>query len=115
MNYGYTILLSAFNREIAGLGFNTQLGLAHKSEFNQFNLSCDLVEPFRVIVDKAVFGKDNCQLTPDFKRYLCDILNREIKIDDKYFVVNDAIGIYAKSVFNALEDGDTSKIKEYEF
>lgn len=31
LNYGYTILLSAFNREIAGLGFNTQLGLAHKS------------------------------------------------------------------------------------
>lgn len=115
LNYGYTILLSAFNREIAGCGFNTQLGIAHKSEFNQFNLSCDLVEPFRVIVDRAVFGKDNCELSPDFKRYLCDVLNREIKIDGKYYVVSDAIGIFVKSVFNALEEGDLTKLKEYEF
>ena len=46
LNYGYGILLSAVNREIVARGYLTQCGICHRSEFNQFNLSCDLMEPF---------------------------------------------------------------------
>ena len=35
LNYGYAVLLSAFNREVVANGYNMQLGLAHKNEFNQ--------------------------------------------------------------------------------
>ena len=42
LNYGYGILLSAVNREIVARGYLTQCGICHRSEFNQFNLSCDL-------------------------------------------------------------------------
>ena len=49
LNYGYAVILSAFNREIVANGMNTQLGIAHKNEFNAFNLSCDLMEPFRIL------------------------------------------------------------------
>ena len=52
LNYGYTILLSAFNREIAACGYATQLGLHHDNVFNQFNLSSDLMEPFRILIDR---------------------------------------------------------------
>ena len=54
LNYGYGIILSAFNREVVANGYVTQLGLFHDNMFNQFNLGSDLMEPFRPIVDKKV-------------------------------------------------------------
>ena len=42
LNYGYSILLSAFAREIVASGYITQLGLFHDNMFNQFNLASDL-------------------------------------------------------------------------
>ena len=56
LNYGYGILLSAFNREIAANGYLTQLGLFHDNMFNHFNLGSDLMEPFRPLVDRIVYG-----------------------------------------------------------
>ena len=43
LNYGYSLILSAFNRAIVACGFSTQLGIAHHNVFNHFNLSCDFV------------------------------------------------------------------------
>ena len=54
LNFGYSILLSAFNREVSSHGYLTQLGIFHDNMFNHFNLSCDLMEPFRVLVDRCV-------------------------------------------------------------
>ena len=54
LNYGYSVILSAFNREIVSQGYMTQIGLFHDNMFNHFNLSCDLMEPFRVLVDRLV-------------------------------------------------------------
>ena len=54
LNYGYSLILSAFNREIAANGYLTQLGIFHDNMFNHFNLSCDLMEPFRILVDREV-------------------------------------------------------------
>ena len=36
LNYGYSIILSAFTREITANGYITQLGLFHDNMFNQF-------------------------------------------------------------------------------
>lgn len=54
LNYGYGLLLSAVNREISINGYLTQLGLFHDNMFNPYNLSCDLMEPFRILVDRIV-------------------------------------------------------------
>ena len=56
LNYGYSIILSSFTREIVANGYITQLGLFHDNMFNQFNLASDLMEPFRPLVDKCVLG-----------------------------------------------------------
>ncbi len=39
LNYGYSLLLSTFNRCVVANGYITQLGLFHDNVFNQFNLS----------------------------------------------------------------------------
>ncbi len=51
LDYGYAILLSSFNREVAVNGYLTYFGIHHHSIENKFNLSSDLMEPFRPFVD----------------------------------------------------------------
>lgn len=55
LNYGYSILLSAFNREIVSNGYLTQIGLCHDNMFNPFNLASDFMEPYRSLVDEKVW------------------------------------------------------------
>lgn len=111
LNYGYTILLSCFNREITKSGYLTQLGIWHKNEFNQFNLSSDLMEPFRPLIDRLVLGlKEN----EDFKEKILEIFKLQIRINDKLVFFENAISIYTQSVFNALENDDESLVLSYE-
>lgn len=113
LNYGYSILLSAFNREIVSNGFLTQLGLFHDNMFNQFNLASDLMEPFRPLVDYRVLKMMPEEFGHEQKMVLVDILNQEITIDGRQQYVNNAIKIYCKSIFDALCERDVSLIRFY--
>ena len=113
LNYGYSIILSAFTREIAANGYITQLGLFHDNMFNQFNLASDLMEPFRILVDKKVVCMTLNQFEHEEKMQIVNILNNEIRIDGKIQYVNNAIKIYCKSVFDALNENDSSLIRFY--
>lgn len=113
LNYGYSIILSAFTREVVANGYITQLGLFHDNMFNQFNLASDLMEPFRILVDREVTGMKLSQFEYEEKMQLVNILNQEMRIDGKTQYVNNAIKIYCKSVFDALEEDDSSLIRFY--
>lgn len=113
LNYGYGIILSAFNREIVSNGYITQLGLFHDNMFNQFNLGSDLMEPFRILVDKQVYSLMPDKFEHEEKMFILDILNKEVKIDGKTNYVNNAIKIYCKSVFDAINENDISLIRFY--
>ena len=113
LNYGYGIILSTFNREIVSNGYITQLGLFHDNMFNQFNLGSDLMEPFRILVDRKVYEMKPEKLEKEEKLQLVNILNQEVTIDGKRNYVVNAIKIYCKSVFDALEDADVSLIRFY--
>lgn len=115
LNYGYSILLSAFTREITANGYITQLGLFHDNMFNQFNLASDLMEPFRILVDQKVVNMDLTEFGQQEKMEMVNLLNREVKIDGKIQYVNNAVKIYCKSVFDALNENDSSLIRFYNF
>lgn len=83
LNYGYGIILSTFNREIVSNGYITQLGLFHDNMFNQFNLGSDLMEPFRILVDRKVYEMKPEKLEKEEKLQLVNILNQEVTIDGK--------------------------------
>ena len=108
LNYGYAVLLSCFNREIVASGYLTQFGIWHDNEFNQFNLSSDLMEPFRTIVDEIAFSLPEGD--KEFKRKMADILNFQISIDGKTTTLDLAVRTYVRSVLNALEASDPSLI-----
>ena len=76
LDYGYAILLSSFNREIAMNGYLTYFGIHHCSQENQFNLASDLMEPFRPFVDYWVKAHEKIkELTPDIKYGLVELLS----------------------------------------
>lgn len=113
LNYGYSIILSAFTREIVANGYITQLGLFHDNMFNQFNLASDLMEPFRVLIDQKILQMKLIDFEHNEKMQLVDVLNQEVLIDGKKQYVNSAIKIYCKSVFDALNDDDSSLMRFY--
>lgn len=102
LNYGYTIILSAVSREIVSRGFQTPLGICHRSEFNQFNLSCDLMEPFRPIVDRLVFDNVGPDFTREDKRLLVDALNNTIAYRGGTYRVSSVISLYVQDCLSAL-------------
>lgn len=115
LNYGYSIILSAFNREVSASGYVTQLGLFHDNMFNPFNLSSDLMEPFRVLVDRTVRTMSFQEFEHKEKMEIVDILNQEVEIGGRKQYVGNAIKIYCKSVFDALDENDSSLIRFYNF
>lgn len=111
LNYGYSIILSIFNREIAASGYLTQLGLFHDNMFNQYNLSCDLMEPFRPFVDLTVREMNPMKFDKEEKLQIYAMLSEEIRIDGRTQTFINAIKIYCKSIFAAIEENDISLIR----
>ena len=113
LNYGYSIVLSSFTREVVANGYITQIGLFHDNMFNQFNLASDLMEPFRPIVEQTVYDMELRTFEKEEKMKLVDILNQSVRINDRAEYVNNAIKIYCRSIFDALGDKDIAMIKFY--
>ncbi|MBR1966661.1 MAG: type II CRISPR-associated endonuclease Cas1 [Lentisphaeria bacterium] len=111
LNYGYSLILSAFNREIVACGFSTQLGISHHNTFNHFNLSCDLMEPFRVFVDRWVDLCQFCKFESAEKHRVLEIFNQPFIINGEKRRLNDCIMIYTRSIFKAVSSHDLSVIK----
>lgn len=113
LNYGYGLILSFFNREIAANGYITQLGLFHDNMFNQFNLGSDLMEPFRPIVDRKVVQLKPESFGHNEKMEMLEILQQEVKIAGRTELLTNAMKIYCKSIFDALNENDPALIKFY--
>lgn len=111
LNYGYSIILSLFNREIVSNGYITQIGLFHNNMFNQFNLGSDLMEPFRTLVDKKIMDMKLEKFETDEKHEIISLINKEVRINNKIEFLNNAVKIYCKSVFEALNEKDVSVIR----
>ena len=89
------------------------MGIFHDNMFNPFNLASDLMEPFRILIDRQVILMPLKQFEQQEKMQLVNVLNHEVQIDGKTQYVNNAIKIYCKSVFDALNEDDSSLIRFY--
>lgn len=114
LNYGYSLLLSAVNREITANGYITQIGLFHDNMFNPFNLGSDLMEPFRPLVDRFVKRMMPEKFEHEEKIIILKLLQYKVFIGGRQELVSNAIKIYCRSVFDALNDSDPAQIKFYE-
>jgi len=101
LDYGYTLILSMFAREIVLSGCMTQFGLKHTNQFNQFNLASDIMEPFRPIIDRIVYENRNSSFVK-IKRELFTIFSDTFHYNDKDMYLSNIISDYTKKVIQAL-------------
>ncbi len=113
LDYGYSLILSIVNREVSYNGYITQLGLFHDNIYNCFNLSSDLMEPYRILVDRMVYQNRFCKFETEEKRKMLHIFETEVKIGGSWQILTNAVRIYVRSVFDALCDNDSSEILFY--
>lgn len=101
LDYGYTLILSMFAREIVLSGCMTQFGLKHANQFNQFNLASDIMEPFRPIIDRIVYENRNSSFVK-IKRELFTIFSDTFQYIGKDMYLSNIISDYTKKVIQAL-------------
>lgn len=109
LNYGYAILLSTINKEIINNGYLTQLGIHHKNEFNEFNLTCDLMEPFRIVIDNFVYYNQERRFDTEYKLDIVNILNGTFKYQGKNYTLKDIIRMFVKSTLESINNSESYK------
>ena len=103
LNYGYTLIMAAFAREISACGYLTELGIWHRNAENAFNLASDLMEPFRVIADRLVVMIPNDE-RERYKRYMIRLMYSRVKINDENQSFIPAIRIYLHRIFRFMKN-----------
>lgn len=108
LNYGYSIIASAINREIKIFGYLTELGIHHIGETNPFNLSYDFIEPLRPLIDIQVINNNVNE--ENYKDYFIKMLSTQVFVNDNKMFLDNAIHLYVQSLFSALCKGNTKEI-----
>ena len=106
LNYAYAVVRGLIARTLAVYGFEVSLGIHHSNTFNAFNLADDLIEPFRPIADRMVFGlvaEGNTRLTPDVKRTLFSLTAADVDMDGQLHALSYAVELVVQSFAKSLK------------
>lgn len=111
LNYGYALLHSLFARLIVSKGYLTEIGIFHKSEYNQYNLASDLMEIFRPIVDGIVYQMGEELFTKEIRRKLIHMFDYKIDIRGRQYHLIHAAQIYIDTCVEYLNTGNKGKLQ----
>jgi len=95
LDIGYTILFNYIEAFTRLFGFDPYIGVYHRLWFKRKSLICDLIEPFRCLIDQQVrkaFNTKQCS-ADDFQL-----------IKNEYILKREKNGDYSKMFYNALID-----------
>lgn len=108
LNYGYSIFRSLITSIIVAKGYLPNIGIFHKRKQNMFNLSDDVIEVFRPIVDHYVYNemRDDLFFKQQHKENLIQLTNKRILIDERKQTISNAIHVYLDSVFHFLDESE---------
>jgi len=101
LDYGYTLLLSVFAREIVKAGCLTQIGMKHVNQFNDFNLASDIMEPFRPLVDQIVFEHREKEFI-QIKRQLFTLFTNNYVYNFQQMYLTNIVQDYTKKIIKVL-------------
>lgn len=101
LDIGYTILFNYIECFVRMFGFDVYVGVYHRLWFKRKSLICDLVEPFRCIVDRTVRTAYNRKqfTAKDFQLYKGEYRLKIEKNTDYCKVFFDALIPYKMEVF----------------
>ncbi|RRD39664.1 type II CRISPR-associated endonuclease Cas1 [Leptotrichia sp. OH3620_COT-345] len=123
LNYGYMILRTLISSKIVGKGFHPSLGIHHKSQFNSYNLSDDIIEIFRPMVDFVVyFNKtEEIRLSKELRQKLLTVLKQKVYWKDKKYDLSQVIDYFIDNIRNYFVDESVEaeipdvRIEDYEY
>ncbi len=93
LDIGYTVLFNFIETITSMFGFDNYCGVYHRLWFKRKSLICDLMEPFRCLIDQQVrksFNKKQFS-SNDFEKY-----------KSEYYLKHDKSGDYYKVFFSCL-------------
>ena len=118
LNLCYHLVRTLISKEIIARGFNTTLGINHKSQYNTFNLADDIIEVFRPIVDYYVYNlfqedefKEAEEITKELKVKLLDVVNYKIEYNDRKYSIMNAVPYYVANIIIYMEKDGKSEYK----
>ncbi len=104
LNYGYGVLRSMTARAVCGAGLHPTFSLFHSNVHNPFGLADDLMEPFRPVIDLAVYGLAGQMLCPLSKRALIAALLKRYMAEGEERTLPDILGRVGQSLAHAVMD-----------
>lgn len=113
LNYGYAIIRSLIAKYSISYGLNLQLGIHHKSEYNEFNLADDLMEPFRPIVDLYCYKlmKNQEFFKNSHRKNIVKIIYNNIEYDNKFMEIGNVINNYIMQIARLVTSESDEEIK----
>lgn len=106
LDIGYTILFNYIEAYLRLFGFDPYIGVYHRLWFKRKSLICDLVEPFRCIIDRQVRKSFNTGQfkASDYKLYKNEYILKREKNSDYTKVFYDILIEYKTDVFKYIRD-----------
>ncbi len=118
LNYGYALIRGAISRSLAAHGFLPAFGLFHHSTLNAFNLSDDIIEPYRAFVDVVVsehyenfIELPDTRFLPEHKVELYQLFTMKTLIDNASTTLLNSIEVCVTSLMNATLEKDVNLLK----
>lgn len=118
LNYGYALIRGAISRSLAAHGFLPAFGLFHHSTLNAFNLSDDIIEPYRAFVDVVVSEQyenfielPDTRFLPEHKVEFYQLFTMKTSIDGVSTTLLNSIEVCVTSLMNATLEKDVSTLK----
>lgn len=103
LNYGYSLLLSLFNRVIITKGLLTEVGVHHNNQFNHYNLASDFMEVYRPFIDKIVKETVFDSFEQEHKRTLIEVFNQKVLIKNKHQYLANSVEIYVDGLIKYMK------------
>lgn len=118
LNYGYALVRGTISRSLAAHGFLPAFGLFHHSTLNSFNLSDDLIEPYRAFVDVVVaehfeefIELAETRFVSNHKVELYQLFTMKTSIDGAETTLLNSVEVCVTSLMNATLQKDVSALK----
>ena len=110
LNYGYSILRSQISKTLIAKGLNPMIGIIHIGYDNPFNLSDDIIELFRPMVDEYVYKKMRDEII--FKKQnrldLIKLTTQDVNINGINQTFFNCLNQYIDIIIKIFETGELS-------
>lgn len=111
LNYGYAVLRAITARACCAAGLHPTIGINHHNRYNPYCLADDLMEPFRAVVDEAVYKLNPAndpieELSKEMRAVLIGSLQGKIATAQGMWKISDLIQRSANQLAESFQSGE---------